>query len=74
VNIWKSQKIIAQNSCALRTYNSLVWRQQEIPHSHHNLHLANTVSIAFIFEKNDEHDATITQHHTFDNKICPVKR
>jgi hypothetical protein len=36
--------------------------EQEIPHSHHDLHLANTVSITFIFKKNDKHDATITQH------------
>jgi hypothetical protein len=42
-------------------------------HSHHDLHLADTISITFIFQKNDEWDATVTQHWTFDHKLCPVK-
>jgi hypothetical protein len=46
--------------------------EREIRHSHHDLHLANTISITFIFQKNDERDATVTQHRTFDHELCPV--
>jgi hypothetical protein len=47
--------------------------EQEIRHSHHDLHLADTISITFIFQKNDERDGTVTQHQTFDHKLCPIK-
>jgi hypothetical protein len=47
--------------------------EQEIRHSHHDLHLADTISITFIFQKNDEQDATVTQHRTFHHELCPIK-
>jgi hypothetical protein len=47
--------------------------EQEIRHSHHDLHLADTISITFIFQKNDKRDATVTQHRTFNDELCPVK-
>jgi len=45
----------------------------ELPHDHPELHLADSVSITFIFQKNDERDATVTQHCTLDPLLCPVK-
>jgi hypothetical protein len=36
------------------------------------LHLADGVSITFTFQKNDERDATVTQHRTRDPELCPV--
>jgi len=47
--------------------------KRELPHDHPELHLADSVSITFIFQKNDERDATVTQHRTLDPLLCPVK-
>jgi hypothetical protein len=35
--------------------------------------LADTISITFYFQKNDERDAVVTQHHTHDPKLFPVR-
>jgi hypothetical protein len=45
----------------------------EIPHDHPDLHLADCVAITFIFQKNDERDATVTMWRTLDPTLCPVK-
>jgi hypothetical protein len=47
-------------------------RRRERPHSDPTLHLADSVSITFEFQKNDERDATITMHRTGDATLCPV--
>jgi hypothetical protein len=41
-------------------------------HDDPTLHLADSVSINFEFQKNDERDAIITMHHTGDSILCPV--
>ena len=43
--------------------------------SHHDpeLHLADTVSITFHYQKRDQRDDTITQQRTLDPILCPVK-
>ena len=43
-----------------------------LPHDHPELHLADSVTITFHFQKNDERDAQITQHRTNDSLLCPV--
>jgi hypothetical protein len=48
------------------------WDNQELSHDNPDLHLANSLSITWVFKKNDECDATITQHHTRDAELCPV--
>jgi len=47
--------------------------KKELPHDHAELHLADCVLITFVFQKNDERDATVTQHRTLDPVLCPVK-
>lgn len=37
------------------------------------LHTADCVAITFIFQKNDERDATVTQWRTDDPVLCPVR-
>jgi len=44
-----------------------------IPHNDPLLHLADTVSITFRYQKRDQRDDTITQHRTLDPILCPVK-
>eukprot|EP00978_Attheya_sp_CCMP212_P020121 scaffold57222_cov67-Attheya_sp.AAC.1 len=44
-----------------------------LPHDHPELHLADSVTITFHFQKNDERDAHITQHRTSNSLLCPVK-
>jgi hypothetical protein len=44
-----------------------------VPHHDSELHLADTVSITFRYQKRDERDDTITQHRTLDHTLCPVK-
>jgi hypothetical protein len=46
--------------------------KKELPLNHPKLHLADTISITFYFQKNDERDAIVTQHHTHDPELCPV--
>jgi hypothetical protein len=46
--------------------------RRELPHNDPNLHLADSVSITFEFQKNDERDITITMHRTGDADLCPV--
>jgi hypothetical protein len=43
--------------------------EKGIPHSHNDIHLANIVSITFLFQKNDKHDATVTQLCTSMNYV-----
>ena len=45
---------------------------QEISHKSPEIANADVVSITFIFQKNGEKEATITQHQS-KNKLCPVK-
>jgi hypothetical protein len=47
--------------------------KKELPLNHPELHLADTISITFYFQKNDERDAVVTQHHTHDPELCPVR-
>jgi hypothetical protein len=42
-------------------------------HNDPELHLADTVSITFCYQKRDQRDGTITQHCTLDSTLCPVK-
>lgn len=44
------------------------------PQSHHDLHLANIVSVTFIFQNNGKLDASVTQYHAFDNELWPVSQ
>ena len=44
-----------------------------LPITDPNLHLADTVSITFRYQKRDQRDDTITQHRTLDPILCPVK-
>jgi hypothetical protein len=44
----------------------------QLHHGDPNLHLADSVSITFEFQKNDERDVTITMHRTGDSVLCPV--
>jgi hypothetical protein len=44
----------------------------ELHHSDPTLHLADSISITFKYQKNDEHNVTITLHHTGDSTLCPV--
>jgi hypothetical protein len=45
---------------------------QVVPHDHPKLHLVDSITVTFFFQKSDERDATITQHRTFDPELCPV--
>jgi type III secretory pathway component EscS len=57
----------------LTVHNIRFFRHRwECPHNHHALHLADSVSITFEFQKNDERDVTITMHRTGDATLCPV--
>jgi len=47
--------------------------KREMQHDHPELHLADCVSITFVFQKKDERDATVTQPHTLDSLLCLVK-
>jgi hypothetical protein len=47
--------------------------RHQLGHLDSELHLANTVSITFRYQKRDERDDTITQHRTLDPTLCPVK-
>lgn len=44
-----------------------------LPHDSPHLHLADSVSITFEFQKNDQRDETITMHRTADPTLCPVR-
>ena len=46
---------------------------QELSHDHPDLHLADSLAITWVFQKNDERDATVTQHRTRDAELCPVR-
>ena len=45
---------------------------REINHSSTEIYNADVVSITFVFQKNGEKEATITQHQS-KNQLCPVK-
>ena len=47
--------------------------RKEMPHDHPELHLADCVNITFYFQKNEERDASVTQHRTNDLLLCPVR-
>ena len=42
-------------------------------HNYRSLLSADSVSVTFEFQKNDERDVTITQHCTHDATLCPVR-
>jgi hypothetical protein len=44
----------------------------QLLHSDPALHLADSISITFEFQKNDDRDAIITMHRTGDAVLCPV--
>jgi hypothetical protein len=46
--------------------------RRELPHSSSRLHLADSVSITFEFQKNDERNETVTMHRSGDPVLCPV--
>ena len=45
----------------------------ELPYHHPELHAADTITITFIFQKNDERNEDVTMHCTLDPLLCPVK-
>jgi len=45
---------------------------KEMPHTDPGLCYADTVSITFEFQKNDERDVTTTKHCTGNAVLCPV--
>jgi hypothetical protein len=57
----------------LRLHNLRFFRARALlRHDDPSLHLADSVSITFEFQKNDERDAIITMHRTGDSILCPV--
>jgi hypothetical protein len=44
----------------------------QLLHCDPTLHLADSISITFEFQKNDDRDAIITMHRTGDAVLCPV--
>jgi hypothetical protein len=46
--------------------------RREIKHNNKFLHLAETVSITFEFQKKDTHNDTVTHFRSGHNSICPV--
>jgi hypothetical protein len=46
--------------------------RRALHHSDPALHLADSTSITFEYQKNDERDVTITMHRTGDSTLCPV--
>ena len=47
--------------------------KQLTPHTSKQLHLADCVTITFVFQKNDTRDESITMHRTLDPTLCPVR-
>ena len=45
----------------------------ELPHDHPEINTADTITITFIFQKNDERNENVTMHCTLDLLLCPVK-
>jgi len=48
------------------------YHRKEMAHTDPCLRYADTISITFEFQKNDERDVTITMHRTGDAVLCPV--
>jgi hypothetical protein len=48
------------------------YRRREMPLSSSFLHLADSVTVRFEFQKSDVRDETITMHRTGDPLLCPV--
>lgn len=46
--------------------------KRQLPQSSPFLRLADSISITFEFQKNDERDITVTMHRTGDPVLCPV--
>jgi hypothetical protein len=44
----------------------------ELPHSSHLLHLADSVTVIFEFQKTDERDEMVTMHRSGDPVLCPI--
>ena len=55
----------------IRFYKLINGLNQEISHFSPEIVNADVVSITFVFQKNGEKEATITQHQS-NNKLCPV--
>jgi hypothetical protein len=47
-------------------------KNRELPHSSHLLHLADSVTVTFEFQKTDERDAMVTMHRSGDPVLCPI--
>jgi hypothetical protein len=45
---------------------------RNLPHDSPTLHLVDSISITFEFQKNNKQDVTITMHWTGDATMCPV--
>lgn len=45
----------------------------DLPHNHSELHAVDTITITFVFQKNDERNEDVTMHSTNDPSLCPVK-
>ena len=58
----------------LRLRNVQFYRgRRRMCHNDRSLLSADSVSVTFEFQKNDERDVTITQHCTHDATLCPVR-
>ena len=58
----------------LRLRNIQFYRgRRRMCHNDRSLLSADSVSVTFEFQKNDERDVTITQHCTHDATLCPVR-
>ena len=64
-----------QRSTKVLTLHNLRFFQHgnKLPHHHPELHAADTITITFIFQKNDERNEDITMHCTLNPLLCPVK-
>lgn len=62
----------ARRTKLLRLRNIRFYKhRRELSHDNPQLRYADTVSITFEFQKNDERDVTVTMHRTGDPVLCP---
>jgi hypothetical protein len=47
--------------------------KKELTLNHPELHLVDTISITFYFQKNDKRDTIVTQHRTHDPELCAIR-
>jgi len=61
----RTKLLVVQNIQFFRNHRNL-------PNDSLTLHLADSISITFEFQKNNKRDVTITMHWTGDAAMCPV--